>query len=81
MYQSLCKKCIGEIKNTVLQFVHVDYDGNKLKGRGHNQSMSNFGLFFYFCSDLPNFRHVSYKLIGEHFSVFFPAGFLFVLKK
>ena len=28
-----------------------------LKGRGHNQSVSNFGLFFtfYFCSDLPNF--------------------------
>ena len=34
--------------------------------------MSNFGLFFYFCSDLPNFWHVSYKLIGKHFCVFFP---------
>ena len=30
-----------------------------------------FWVVFYFCSDLPNFRHVSYKLIGKHFSVFF----------
>ena len=32
--------------------------------------MLNFGRFFYFCSDLPTFWHVSYKLIGKHFSVF-----------
>ena len=32
--------------------------------------MLNFGLFFYFCSDLPNFWHVSYKWIGKYFPVF-----------
>ena len=31
----------------------------QLKGWGHNRLMSNFGPFF--CSDLPNFWHVSYK--------------------
>ena len=45
------------------------------EGPGHNQSMSNFGLFFYFCSDLPNFWHVSYKFIGKHFSLFFSLVF------
>ena len=37
--------------------------------------MPNFGLFFFFCSDLPNFWHASYKLIGEHFFVFFSLVF------
>ena len=46
-----------------------------LKGWGHNQSVSNFELFFYFCSDLPNFWHVSNKWIGKHFSVFFSLVF------
>ena len=36
--------------------------------------MSNFGLFL-FCSDFPNFWHVSYKLKGKHFSVFFSLVF------
>ena len=44
---------------------------NKLKGWGHNQIKSNFGLFFNFCTDLPNFWHVSYKLIGKHFCIYF----------
>ena len=29
------------------------------------------GPIFYFCSDLPNFWNVSYKLIGKRFSVCF----------
>ena len=37
--------------------------------------MSNFELFFYFCSDLPNFWHVSYKWIGKQFSVFLSLVF------
>ena len=38
--------------------------------------ISNCGLFFfYFFSDLPNFWHVSYKLIGKHFSLFFSRWF------
>ena len=31
--------------------------------------MSNFRLFI-FCSDLPNFWYVSYKLVGKHLSIF-----------
>ena len=31
----------------------------------------DFWAVFYFFSDLPDFRYVSYKLIGKHFCVFF----------
>ena len=30
-----------------------------------------FWAVFYFCSDVPNFWHVSYKIIVKHFSVSF----------
>ena len=40
----------------------------------HNCLMLNFGQFVIFSSDLPNFWHVSYKLIGK-MSLYFFAGF------
>ena len=50
------------------------------EGPGHIQPMWNFWAVFYFCSDLPNFWHVSYKLIGKRFCVFF-VGFRLVFEK
>ena len=38
---------------------------------GANPAYSRIVGYFDFCSDLPNFWHVSYRLIGKHFSVFF----------
>ena len=40
-----------------------------------------FWAVFIFCSDLPNFWYVSYKLVGKHLSVFCFIGFLFIFEK
>ena len=57
------------------------FQNTNMKGWEHNRLMSNFGLFLFFCSDLPNFCYVSYKLIGKHLSIFCFIGFLFIFEK
>ena len=49
--------------------------------RGADQSVEFWAVFYFFLG-LPHFRHVSYKLIGNHCSVFFfPLVFSSFLEK
>ena len=51
---------------------------NNWRARGITSLCQILGcfIFYYFCLGLPNFRHVSYKLIGKHLDcVFFSLVF------
>ena len=51
-----------------------------LKVFGHNHSMSNFGLFFFFSSKRAEFLHVVSDLIESQSPVFFSAGLRFIFE-
>ena len=50
-------------------------------GMGAKLPYVEFWAVFIFCSDLPNFCYVSYKLVGKHLSIFCFIGFLFSFEK